>query len=171
MASEILSLKAWRLLEANYKKVIEHPQDIEARGAMQLGAFCAGLAIENSMLGATHACANPLTANYNTDHGVAIGLMLPHVVRWNGESVADRYARLLEYVGASNDRDNPAEALARRLEDLLVIGGLKSGLKEAGVLAADLPRLAEEAASQWTGKFNPRPFGFGEALELYRRAF
>ena len=39
------------------------------------------------MLGATHACANPLTARYGTTHGVAIAVMLPHVVRWNDEAV------------------------------------------------------------------------------------
>jgi alcohol dehydrogenase len=169
--SVVFSLEAWRLLETSYEKVIVNPQDIEARGAMQLGAFWAGLAIENSMLGATHACANPLTANYNTEHGVAIGLMLPHVVRWNGPAVGDRYAELLRQSSSRSDNGTPAEALARRLEELLAIGGLSRGLKKAGVPEADLPRLAEEAAEQWTGKFNPRPFGAAEALELYQRAY
>jgi len=61
-------------------------------GAMLLGAHYAGIAIEASMLGATHACANPLTARFGTPHGVAIAVMLPHVVRWNAEVVGDRYA-------------------------------------------------------------------------------
>src|SRR5215208_5871667 len=60
--SEIFSREAWRLLEATYERVLTQPGDLEARGAMQLGAYYAGVAIENSMLGATHACANPLTA-------------------------------------------------------------------------------------------------------------
>ncbi len=170
-ASEVFSLEAWRLLEANYERVIRDPQDIEARGAMQLGAYWAGLAIENSMLGATHACANPLTANYNTEHGAAIGLMLPHVVRWNGPAVGDRYNQLLKHGSAAPDRGDPVEALAVRLEELLAIGGMTRGLKAAGVPENDLPRLAEEAAGQWTGKFNPRPFGTAEALELYQRAY
>src|SRR5260370_14308170 len=109
-ASELLSLEAWRLLESHYERVINDPQDIEARGAMQLGAYWAGLAIENSMLGAAHACANPLTANYNTEHGVAIGLMLPHVVRWNGSVVGDRYDQLLKHGSVTPDRGDPAEA-------------------------------------------------------------
>jgi alcohol dehydrogenase len=170
-ASEVFSLEAWRLLEANYERVIRNSQDIEARGAMQLGAYWAGLAIENSMLGATHACANPLTANYNTEHGVAIGLMLPHVVRWNGSAVGDRYDQLLKHGSVTAGQSDPAEALACRLEALLAIGGLTRGLNSAGVPESDLPRLAEEAAGQWTGKFNPRPFGAAEALELYRRAY
>lgn len=170
-ASEFFSIEAWRLLEGNYERVIANPQDIEARGAMQLGAFWAGLAIENSMLGATHACANPLTANYNTEHGAAIGLMLPHVVRWNGPAVGDRYDRLLKLGSAAANQEDPAEALAGRLEELLAIGGLARRLKTVGVPESDLPRIAEEAASQWTGKFNPRPFGAADALELYHRAY
>ena len=170
-ASEMFSLEAWRLLEANYERVIRNAQDLGARGAMQLGAYWAGLAIETSMLGATHACANPLTANYNTEHGVAIGLMLPHVVRWNGAVVGDRYDQLLNHGSVTLDRGDPTEALAVRLEALRTIGGLTRGLRTAGVPESDLPRLAEEAAGQWTGQFNPRPFGVAEALELYQRAY
>ena len=169
--SELLSLEAWRLLESHYERVINDPQDIEARGAMQLGAYWAGLAIENSMLGAAHACANPLTANYGTEHGVAIGLMLPQVVRWNGSAVGDRYKQLLKQGSVTLDRGDPAEALAVRLEELLAIGRLPPGLKGAHVQENDLQRLAEEAAGQWTGKFNPKPFGAAEALELYQRAY
>jgi alcohol dehydrogenase len=169
-ASELFSLEAWRLLEANYERVIADPRDVQARGAMQLGAWWAGLAIENSMLGAAHACANPLTANYGTDHGVAIALMLPHVVRWNGPQVGDRYRELLKHSSIGEDRQ-AGEALAQRLEQLIRIGGLPRGLESAGVFKSDLPRLAEEAASQWTGRFNPRAFGVAEALELYRSAY
>ena len=169
-ASALFSLEAWRLLEPNYQRVVADPQNIDARAAMQLGAYWAGMAIENSMLGATHACANPLTATYNTEHGVAIGLMLPQVVRWNGAVASDRYHELLTLSGTP-DSDDPSEALARRLEQMIEVGGLAKGLRAAGVPERDLPRLAEEAAEQWTGKFNPRPFGAAEALELYQRAY
>ena len=64
------------------------------RGApMQLGAHFAGTAIEQSMLGAAHACANPLTARYDITHGLALAMLLPHVVRWNavvGDATATR---------------------------------------------------------------------------------
>ena len=78
---------------------------------MLLGSYHAGLAIEQSMLGATHACANPLTARYGTTHGVAIAVMLPHVVRWNGTVVGKRYAALLQTAGVSGSGD-PADQLA-----------------------------------------------------------
>ncbi|MGH9630148.1 MAG: iron-containing alcohol dehydrogenase, partial [Bryobacteraceae bacterium] len=67
--SECFSREAWRLLEANLERMLQRPDDVDALSAMQLGAHYAGLAIENSMLGATHACANPLTRNYGMTHG------------------------------------------------------------------------------------------------------
>jgi alcohol dehydrogenase class IV len=168
-ASDLFAREAWRLLDANYERVLEAPQDLEARGAMLLGSHYAGAAIELSMLGATHACANPLTARYGTTHGVAIALMLPHVVRWNGEIVGDRYAELLRVVG--RDTADAGERLATRLDHLARAGGLPRTLTDAGVQRADLPKLAADAATQWTGTFNPRPFDVTAALGLYERAW
>jgi alcohol dehydrogenase len=75
------SHEAFKLLVPNFSRVLENPEDLEARGSMLLGAAFAGTAIENSMLGAAHAAANPLTAHYDIVHGQAVGMMLPHVVR------------------------------------------------------------------------------------------
>ena len=128
---------------------------------MQLGAYYAGVAIENSMLGATHACANPLTQNYGTAHGRAISMCLASVVRFNGEVARDRYEML----------DGGTDHLADRLEDLARTGGLPARLSDDGIPEGDLPRLAHEAAKQWTGGFNPRKFDEAAALEVYRCAY
>jgi alcohol dehydrogenase len=168
--SEIFSREAWRLLEPNYERVLNEPDNLEARGAMQLGAFYAGVAIENSMLGATHACANPLTAHYGTAHGAAIAMLLPSVVRWNESVAADQYAMFLNWssVGAQRNELSPTEALARRLEKLAEAGSLRTNLRAAGVKETDLNALASEAAEQWTGTFNPRPFNKEGAVEVYK---
>ena len=92
--STLFSREAFRLLNANYERVLDHPDDVAARGAMQLGAFYAGVDIEQSMLGAAHACANPLTARYDMTHGVALAILLPHVVRWNAQATDDLYREL-----------------------------------------------------------------------------
>ena len=168
--SEFFSREAWRQLDKNYERVLKNPDDTKARGAMQLGAYYAGVAIEHSMLGATHACANPLTAHYGTVHGAALALLLPSVVRWNAEVAGQRYADLL-HLSRPTLADAPAESLARRLEELAAKGGLGGSLSAAGVPEKDLPMLAAEAASQWTGTFNPRPFDVDGAMEVYRRAF
>ena len=156
--SDLFAREAWRLLSSHYERVLEAPGDLPARGAMLLGAHYAGVAIEQSMLGATHACANPLTARYGTTHGIAIGVMLPHVVRWNAEAVAKRY------------RDLHPE-LPVFLEQLARAGALPAALRELGAAMGDLPALAADAAAQWTGTFNPRPFSEAAALELYERAY
>ena len=135
---------------------------------MQVGAFLAGMAIEQSMLGAAHACANPLTARYDIPHGVALAMVLPHVVRWNAEAAGDRYAQML--TGAEGPAGPPAAVLATRLEQLAQAGGLQTRLSEAGVPPSELTSLASLAAQQWTGTFNPRPFDAEGALEIYRAA-
>lgn len=171
--SEFFSREAWRLLESNYELVLEQPDNLEARGAMQLGSYFAGMAIENSMLGATHACANPLTTHYSTVHGAALAMLLPSVVRWNATVADDRYADLVRLSGVQNGAVNitPTETLARRLEEIASFGALRSSLSAAGVPAADLHMLAAEAAEQWTGTFNPRPFDQAGALEVYEQAY
>ena len=171
--SEVFSREAWRLLESNYERVLVQPDDLEARGAMQMGAYFAGVAIENSMLGATHACANPLTTHYGTAHGASIAMLLPSVVRWNAPVAAGSYAELLK-LSNKNARvavGDSAEGLAERLEELARAGGLQRTLGGAGVPLSDLSMLAEEAAEQWTGRFNPRPFDSKGALEVYQCAF
>lgn len=168
--SESFSREAWRLLEHSYERVLSHPLDLAARGSMQLGAFFAGMAIENSMLGATHACANPITAHYGTTHGAAIALLLSAVVRWNGVVAGQRYGELLQLSSGKEDT-NPADRLASRLDELARAGGLQSSLREAGVRSDDLSMLAGEAAEQWTGRFNPRRFDMRGALEVYQCAF
>ncbi len=164
--SDTFSREAWRLLEANYERALFHPDDIEARASMQLGAYYAGVAIENSMLGAAHAGANPLTAHYGTTHGVALAILLPRVVRWNAEVAGTRYAEL---VGSSEG--DAGEELAKRLQELVAAGDLSARLSTVGVPKDDLEMLAEEAARQWTGSFNPRAFDASGALEVYRWAY
>ncbi len=170
--SEVFSREAWTLLERNYERVLAQPHDLEARGAMQLGAYYAGAAIENSMLGATHACANPLTARYGTAHGAAIAMLLPSVVRWNGPVAGERYGELVKLSGFQDASPvDTAEALAQRLEQLAAAGGLRTSLSAAGVTRDELAPLAEDAARQWTGSFNPRSFDIAGAMEIYEFAY
>jgi alcohol dehydrogenase len=168
--SQIYSLAAWRHLETNYEQVLEEPLDLAARGAMQLGAYFAGLAIEASMLGAAHSCANPLTAHYGITHGIAVGLMLPHVVRYNAMAVGHLYADLAHCSGLENG-EPAAEILARRVTSLMHTAGLPTALSQCGVSRGILALLAEEAGQQWTSRFNPRPVGEAELLRLYEAAW
>jgi alcohol dehydrogenase len=166
--AQMFAREAWKLLEANLEKVLRRPDDLEARGAMQVGAFLAGTAIENSMLGACHACANPLTAHYGLTHGLAIGILLPHVIRFNGPAVHALYAELADEAGLPYG--DPAEAMAGRVSELMVAAGLPQTLGETGVASTILPVLAEEASQQWTARFNPRHVQEADLLGLYQAA-
>ena len=165
--SDCFAREAWRLLNDSYETVLDQPDDVHARAAMHLGAFYAGLAIEQSMLGAAHACANPLTARYRITHGVALAILLPHVVRWNSGVAARGYGCLLGGLPASAD---PGERLAVRVRALATHAGLPDRLRTEGINESDLPHLAADAAREWTGTFNPQPLSAADALEVYRCA-
>lgn len=157
--SECFSWSAWRLLYSAFERTVRNPEDLEARGAMLLGAHFGGLAIENSNLGAAHACAYPLTDQFGLSHGAAVATVLAQVVEWNSDVAGGRYRELFP-------GDLPA-----RLRELAEMAGLAAHLRDAGIPEEALPRLAEEAAKQWTGKFNPQPFHAAAALEIYQSAY
>ena len=157
--SQMFAKEAWQLLEKSFETVVSDPGNIETRSRMLLGAHLAGAAIENSMLGAAHACANPLTARYNIPHGIAVGLMLPSVVGFNSQAVETLYQEL-----------HPS-ALHERVSELRAVAGLPEQLRDYGIRAEDLPQLAEEAAEEWTGTFNPRSVSKTELLELYEATY
>ncbi len=158
--SRMLSLEAWRLLEPSLERALADPNDLDARSGMLLGASLAGAAIENSMLGATHSAANPLTARFGVVHGHAVGILLPHVVRFNAPQAEAEYRAIA----------STAEALARRLETLYASTGLPRRLGDYGVADSDLVELSREAAAQWTARFNPRSVTEKDFVEIYRCA-
>jgi alcohol dehydrogenase len=173
--SQAFSREAWRHLAPNFLRVIAEPDDLEARGEMQLGACLAGLAIENSMLGAAHASANPLTAAYGVTHGDAVALMLPHVVRRNGAAVEQAYQDLV--LATAFDKNTPdqragsAAGLARFLAEAAEAAGLAVRLRDQGVERDRLPELAADALKQWTGSFNPVELRADDYEALYEAAY
>lgn len=170
--SQTFSRKAWSLLAPALATVLREPSNLDARGAMLLGAHFAGAAIENSMLGAAHALANPLSAHFGLTHGIAIGVMLPHVVRFNAPVVGGLYADLVADLGqTSTDNMDAGEKLATYLEALVAGWGMPTSLRQCHARAEFIPTLAEEAAKQWTGTFNPRPISTESLAELYQLAF
>ncbi len=163
--SRLYSREACHLLGSAFEESIGKDADLEVRARMLLGAHLAGAAIECSMLGAAHACANPLTARFDVTHGVAVGILLPHVVRYNRPEVADRYVEL------EVELDAPRGGLESRLEAMVAGAGLPLRLRDHGVDKATLPVLAAEAATQWTANFNPRPVAKADLRRIYESAY
>ena len=166
--SAIYSREAFRLCLGGLERVLRDPGDLEARGMMQLGAAFAGTAIENSMLGAAHAAANPLTARFGIVHGQAVGLMLPVVIAFNARDplAHERYLEL------SNGVDlGPIDEFVAELEVLLDVAKLREGLAQYSIDPTLFPTLAKEAAQQWTAGFNPRAIAAEDFVLLYEEVF
>jgi alcohol dehydrogenase len=157
--STAYSGEAFHLIAAAIRSVLDGSSDLETRGRMLLGAALAGSAIENSMLGAAHATANPLTARFDLAHGHAVALMLPHVIRLN--SIDPAVAAI--YEGFSNDLGQP---LIPWLEETIAMAKLPA----PSIDAAAIPELAEAATQQWTGRFNPIALDARAFTKLYRQA-
>ncbi|QOJ18724.1 MAG: iron-containing alcohol dehydrogenase [Phycisphaeraceae bacterium] len=174
-ASRLFSRESFRLAVANLPTILQQADDVAAMGGMMLAACWAGAAIEHSMLGAAHSMANPLTASFNVIHGHAVGLLLPHVVRFNAQdpSTRDGYAELARTGGlASPDggADAAVSVLVTWLERVLIQTDLPNTLSGCGVQERDIDALAQGAAKQWTAQFNPRPVTAREFAMLYRAA-
>jgi alcohol dehydrogenase len=182
--SECYSREAWQLLSMGFPQVIESPGDVDARGRMQLGACFAGMAIEASMLGAAHSLANPLTAMLGVTHGQAVGLMMPHVVRFNAQIVEDRYrelAKLLPDGQIGSDNLIGSERIASVFTQWLSKAGLATFLEGLTQWPSELrgdekqtlellQALSLSASKQWTASFNPRPVSASDLLSIYKAA-
>jgi alcohol dehydrogenase len=181
--SECYSREAWQLLSRGFSQVLHQPYDLEARGRMQLGACFAGMAIEASMLGIAHSLANPLTATMGVPHGQAVGMMMPHAIRFNSAVVEDRYIELAHML--PDDAGNPnalaSERLAETMKGWLQIAGMSTSLRELAGWPSNLNEdtesqrsflmeLAINASKQWTASFNPRAASVDDFFELYRAA-
>lgn len=170
--SACYSREAWQLLCEGFPRVLDNPQDVEARAQVQLGAFFAGLAIETSMLGAAHALANPLTARFHVAHGQAVGVMLPHVIRFNGIESSKWYAQLAsDLPEAPTSNEHAVEVVASFVTNLLSKAKMATQLRTLDVDSKQLDVLATEATKQWTGSFNPRLLSLDDYAQLYRSAW
>jgi len=182
--SECYSREAWQLLSKGFSQVIESPSDVDARGRMQLGACFAGMAIEASMLGVAHSLANPLTAMLGVTHGQAVGLMMPHVVRFNAQVVEDRYQELAKFLPEDLVASTSllgSERIASIFTEWLQKAVLATTLEQLSQWPADLhgdsnrtlellQDLSLSASKQWTASFNPRIVTESDFLTIYQAA-
>jgi len=163
-----LARESFALAAHAFPRVLEAPNDLDARASMLRAASLAGRAIENSMLGAAHSMANPLTAHFDVPHGQAVAMALPLVVRFNSshECAGEIYRALCMDAGLA--RNTVADGgLADLLSSFLDSAGLPRASADCGVSAKDSARLAREAASQWTARYNPRPIGVEDFEALF----
>ena len=174
--SLMFAKEAFRLTNSSFRTVVNEPHNISARSNMLLGASYAGIAIENSMLGAAHAAANPLTAHFNVVHGFAVGMALPWVVEFNSmdQQAKTIYADLSKTIGLADEGAMPEAAvknLVHHLNEIAKLAISKIPLAKLNLQEADITNLAREATRQWTANFNPRKIGLSDFEVLYRSIF
>lgn len=162
------SRSAFGMLARGFPKVLQAPDDLNARSEMQVGASLAGMAIETSMLGAAHATANPLTARHGITHGQAVGLMLPAVIRMNGVEHADWYAELVREIDPAIETNEAPDRLANIVTDWVRRAGLATTLSELSISNSGIDAIIEDALKQWTGTFNPIPLDSDRTRQLYQ---
>jgi alcohol dehydrogenase len=152
---------------AAIEAIVEHlpaaaqdPHDLVAREGMARASLQAGLAFTNALLGATHAIAHQIGGALDLPHGLLNAILMPHVMRFNAETHADRYVDVAEALGVNTDDLAPATAAERaieRVEDLTGSLGIPAGLHALGVDPAEFDRFARNALGDAYIATNPRP--------------
>ena len=172
--SDLLAREALALLCANLLTVCDHPDDLEARSAMLLGAHLAGVAFANAPVAGVHALAYPLGGRFHVPHGLSNALMLPHVLRHNMPAALPLYAELAPVVDpalAPLGTQARAAGLVEALEAMTVATGMFRRLRDVGVAPEHLDMLADDAMLQTRLlRNNPCPIERDDARRLYEAA-
>lgn len=173
--SEMLSLKAVSLISANFLKVIKNLNDLEARKALAMAQYMAGMSFTNVGLGIVHSMAHPLSAFYDVPHGVANALILPYVLKFNLVTCEDKMVTLAKTFDPEFDERYGSEAATERCIELIntfnSIAGLPHKLKEINVKVEDIDALAREALNDAATPDNRREVNIEEFKKLYKTMY
>ena len=110
--------EATKLIHANLEKAYTNGKDLEARSNMLKGSYLAGCAFTRGFVGYVHAIAHNLGGLYNTPHGLANAVILPHVLRWYGKVIYPRLAKLADLIGIAQDKTTTEEKGKAFIEEI-----------------------------------------------------
>jgi len=178
------TLGAWELTDALQLKAIEiiasalpAAARFESAGIerMALAQYMAGMGFSNVGLGLVHAMAHPLGAFYDTPHGMANAVLLPHVMAFNGGYTGEKLRHVAKAMGVTGTEEMPLvqarQAAVDAVADLAHSLGVPSRLRDLGVVETDLPALAAAAHADVCAGGNPRPVTTPDILTLYRAIY
>ncbi len=173
--SEMLSLKAVSLISANFLKVIKNLNDLEARKALAMAQYMAGMSFTNVGLGIVHSMAHPLSAFYDVPHGVANALILPYVLKFNSVACEDKMVTLAKAFDPEFDERYGSEAATERCIELIntfnSVAGLPHKLKDINVNVEDIDALAREALNDAATPDNKREVDIEDFKKLYKTMY
>jgi 4-hydroxybutyrate dehydrogenase len=166
--ADAIALEGIELIANHLPTAVEHPRNLEARGAMLKAAMMGAVAFQKG-LGVCHALAHPLGAELGMHHGLANALCLPAVLDFNRTAATMRIARIARILGVKGkDVETLAFECSGKVRALRKQTGLPNGLTEAGVKEDQLPELAALAFAEGIHQQNPRSCTKEDMLALYR---
>ena len=171
--SDTLNIKAVEIIARSLRQSVAG--DAHGREEMALGQYMTGMAFSNVGLGVVHGMAHPLSAFYDTPHGVANAVLLPYVMAFNAPYTGEKFRDIARAMGVEGTEKMSAEEYRQAAVDavrrLSVDVGIPQTLKEIGVREEDLEALAEAAMADVCTGGNPRPCSKELVLEVYKTAF
>lgn len=171
--SDMLARQALTLLANNLVAACEVGTNLAVRQAMLLGSMLAGQSFANAPCAAVHALAYPIGGIFHVPHGLSNSLVLPHVLRFNAPKAAHLYAELAEIIApnAQGSAEARTQALITTMEQMAARVGIETTLRQVGIGAADLDRLADDAMLQTRLLTNnPREVTREDARTIYMAA-
>lgn len=173
--SDTLAFGAIRLIMQYLPVCVEKGDDLVARGQQQIAATMAGIAFSNAQVGLVHAMAHCVGALYKVPHGLANSILLPHVMRYNMDECADRYALVADAMGVREkgmSDEEAAEAAIAAVFEFTKKLGLPQKLSEVGVEEEGLAEASEMALCDGSIVYNPKMvFEAEQVMEVYKKAF
>ena len=160
-----IALEGARIAARALEKAVKHPRDIEARSDMMMSSMMGAIAFQKD-LGAVHSCAHALGTVVDMHHGLANGIMIDHVMRFNRDAAESKMAELARVCGAGNSADSFVEWLARLKGNI----GIPAGLGGKGVTTAHIPRLVEIAVKDTCHQTNPKPCTAADFERIFAEA-
>lgn len=171
--TDMFHLKAMSMIYQNLPKaVLEH--DMDAINNMGVAQYIAGMGFSNVGLGIVHSMAHQLGAVYDTPHGLANAVLLPYVMRYNGEVCPDRFVDMGRAFGLDMNGVTGMDAVMKvvnAIQDLNQKLGIPTHLKEVGVKEEDIPMLSEKAMNDVCTGGNPRETSVADIEKIYHEAF
>lgn len=171
--TDMFHLKAMSIIYQNLPKaVLEH--DMDAINNMGVAQYIAGMGFSNVGLGIVHSMAHQLGAVYDTPHGLANAILLPYVMRYNGEVCPDRFVDMGRAFGLDMNGVTGMDAVMKAVNAIQELNqklGIPAHLKEVGVKEEDIPMLSEKAMNDVCTGGNPRETSVADIEKIYREAF
>ncbi len=171
--ADTLNLKAIEIISRSLRKAVEN--DPKGREDMALGQYMTGMAFSNVGLGVVHGMAHPLSAFYNTPHGVANAVLLPYVMEFNAPYTGEKFREIARAMGVKGvdemSQEEYRKAAIDAVKQLKKDVNIPETLKDINVKEEDLEALSEAAMEDVCTGGNPRPCCKELVLEVYKKAF